>query len=205
MFRGHVFSRATASFLVVTLVAVVFSNDNAFAGRGDGWSGWRVEDGVDVPSYAAVIPDETTLNIDAVVLGCEKMDDGPLLQLQVYLKDDGPLRPEGVDTSRLKSEVRAEITIDGQVFPASLLFADDYAVLADASDGPFPKLSDRLVQAMQIGGTLVLRFDLLSEEAGQPPAFDGEAVIDLRSGHQAIAAMRRYIMPETAPGTAMLH
>ncbi|MFZ5780003.1 MAG: hypothetical protein ACOY4R_07315 [Pseudomonadota bacterium] len=205
MFRGHIFSMATTSLLVAAFAAVLCSSDSAFAGRGDDWSGWRVEEGVDVPSYAAVIPDQTNLNIDAVVLGCERIDDGPVLQLQVYLKDDGPLRPDGADVSLLKSAARTEIAVDDQIFPVSLLFAGDYAVLADASDGPFPKLSGRLIQAMQIGGTMALRFDLLSEAAGQPPAFDGEALVDLRSGHQAIGAMRRCAMPETAPGTALLH
>jgi hypothetical protein len=86
----------------------------------------------------------------------------------------------------------AELFIDGHVFPVDLLFANDYVVLADAQDGPFPMLSEGLVTAMQTGKTMMLRFDLLAELPGQPASFDGEAVIELEGGgHPAIAAVRR--------------
>ena len=40
---------------------------------------------------------------------------------------------------------------------------------------------------------MVLRFDLLAERAGQPAAFDGEAVIALQAGRggEAVSAVRR--------------
>jgi hypothetical protein len=47
--------------------------------------------------------------------------------------------------------------------PVALLFADDYVVLADAQEGPFPLLSDRLMAAMQSAQTMILRLDLLDE------------------------------------------
>ena len=96
------------------------------------------------------------------------------------------------------------MAIDGRIFPVSLLFADDYAVIADADEGPYPKLSEELVDAMQIGGSMVIKFDLVAEEAGQAPHYDGKAVIDLRGGRGAIAAVRRCASPERMPGTAQL-
>jgi hypothetical protein len=204
MFRGRMSTKALPSLLIAAMV-VLCSQSAAYAGRGiDTWDGWRMEHGVEVPSYAAAIPEETDLNIDVVVLGCEQAENRPVLQLQVYLTDEGPLRPKGADASRLKPEARAELAIDGRIFPVSLLFADDYAVIADADEGPYPKLSEELVDAMQIGGSMVIKFDLVAEEAGQAPHYDGKAVIDLRGGRGAIAAVRRCASPERMPGTAQL-
>jgi hypothetical protein len=155
-------------------------------------NGWTIESGTAAPSYAVVEPAWTNLNIDAVVLACEAAWGTRVLQLQLYLMDDGPLRPIYPHATMLKDDPRAEIRIDGQVFPAAVLFADDYAVLADAQEGPFPLLSDRLLDALQAGKTMTLRFDLLSELSG-PPTFDGGALVELQApgGSQAIAAMRR--------------
>jgi hypothetical protein len=46
---------------------------------------------------------------------------------------------------------------------------------------------------MTTGRIMVLRFDLLAERAGQPAAFDGEAVIELQAGRDgaAVSAVRR--------------
>ncbi|MGZ5912298.1 MAG: hypothetical protein ACXWLB_20655, partial [Reyranella sp.] len=74
-----------------------------------------------------------------------------------------------------------------------LFFADDFAVLADQTEQRSPALSEGLLDAMATGSVMVLRFDLLSERAGQPAAFDGEAVIALHgdSGGAAVSAVRR--------------
>lgn len=54
-------------------------------------------------------------------------------------------------------------------------------------------LSTTLLQAMETGHTMLLRFDIISEAAGQPPEFDGELRIDLTAGQggAAVAAVRR--------------
>lgn len=155
--------------------------------------GWQLEQGVRNPSYAWIEPTRTNLNIDTVVLVCEGTDDNRVLQLQLYLAGEGPLRPKGEGPKRLKAEPRAEILIDGRRFRADILFADEYVVLADGQQGLFPMLSDAVLDAMQTGKAMVLRFDLIAERPGQAAAFDSEAVIDLQSGigATAISAVRR--------------
>jgi hypothetical protein len=103
------------------------------------------------------------------------------------------LLPTGATPQQLEGDPRAEIAIDGRVFPVDLLFADTYVVLTDETDQAFPRLSESLLDAMATGRIMVLRFDLLAERAGQPAAFDGEAVIALRSGEEraAVSAVRR--------------
>ena len=157
--------------------------------------GWIIEQETDRPSYAAVEPITTDLNIDMVVLACEETGADRVLQLQVYLTDEGPLRPKHLTHQPFKTSPRAAVSIDRQTFPVSLLFADDYAVLADAQDGLFPLLSDAMIEAMQKGQRMTLHFDLLEEGPGDPPAFDGGATVDLAApgGRQAVAAMRRCI------------
>ena len=146
-----------------------------------------------------VEPATTHLNIDSVVLACEELDDSKVLQLQIYLSNDGPLLPKGVAPDQLKGDPRAEISIDGHVFPVAVLFADEYVVLADGQEGMFPLLSGRLLDAMQTGKTMLVHFDLVAERPGKPAAFDGEAVIELQSGAggAAVAALRRCAGPST--------
>lgn len=160
-------------------------------------AGWKVEQGVEEPSYAVAEPMRTNLNIDSLVLSCEKADGGKVLQLQIYLSDNGPLQPKGVTPDQLKDDPRVEISIDGRIHPVAILFAGDYAVLADGQQGMFPLLSDRLLDAMQAGKTMLLRFDLVAERPGEPAAFDGEAVIDLQAGAggAAVAILRRCAGP----------
>lgn len=159
--------------------------------------GWRLEEGVDLPSYAVAEPTRSNLNIDVVALVCEEAGVGRGLQLQIYPSTPGPLLPNGASSHRLKDAPRAEIAIDGQVFPADVLFADDYVLLADAQHERVPILSDGLVDAMQAGHTMLLRFDLLRKRAGAPATFDGEAEIDLQAGlgGKAVAAVRRCADP----------
>ncbi len=155
--------------------------------------GWVVEHDVDAPSYAVIEPRSTDLNIDALVLACEPAAKHAVLQLQLYLTNDGPLIPKGAAADGLKADPRAEISIDGKVFPLGLLFAGDHAVLSDETQGMFASVSERLLDAVATGTTMRLRFDLLAEPAGQSAAFDGEAVIDLRAGAGSgtVAAVRR--------------
>ena len=155
--------------------------------------GWELEQGVESLGYVVNGPVSTNLNIDSVVLACEEAGGRRVLQLQIYQSTEGPLLPKGVEAGLLKDDPRAEIAIDGRVFPVDILFADVYAVLADATEGMFPRLSEGLVDAIATGRTMVLRFDLVTERAGQPAAFDGEAVIALQAGAggSVISAVRR--------------
>lgn len=154
---------------------------------------WKFEPDVEPPSYAVIEPENSNLNIDSVVLVCEEAGGARVLQLQIYLSTEGPLLPKGATPQQLKGDPRAEIAIDGRVLPAGLLFADTYAVLADKTDQIFPRLSERLIDGMEMGEVMVLRFDLLVERAGQPATFDGEAVIALHpaGGGATVAAVRR--------------
>ena len=150
---------------------------------------WKTEPGVAVPSYAVAQPEATTVNVDSVVLMCEPGGVSmPVLQLQLYLADDGPLLPAGAAAEALKGEPRAELAIDGRVFPVALYFADDHVVVADVAQDPVPRLSRRLLDALQNGRRMTLRLDLLAEPAGRPATFDGSLEVDLSA--RAIAAVR---------------
>jgi hypothetical protein len=165
----------------------------AGVGAAPALAAWKLERDVEPPSYAVIEPESSNLNIDSVVLTCAAADNATVLQLQIYLSTEGPLSPRGATPQQLKDDPRAEIAIDGRVFPVGIFFADDYAVLADETEQGFPALSEGLLGAMATGSVMVLRFDLLAERAGQPAAFDGEAVIALRadSGGAAVSAVRR--------------
>ena len=180
--------------LMATVAGTVVRADPA-----GGLAGWAVEQGTEEPSYAVVEPVATNLNIDTVVLACEEAWGHRVLQLQLYLTDDGPLQPTYLQLKPLKDSPRAAISIDGKTFPVALLFADDYVVLADSQEGPFPLLSEEFLDALQTGMTMTMQFDMLHEWPGQPPSFDSEAVVDLQApgGRQAIASVRRCHRPES--------
>ncbi len=168
----------------------------ALAGDIDASAGWTPEQGVDPPSYALIQPRSRNLNLDVVVLACEQADDRRILQLQLYLTNDGPLMPDGVTAERAKRDPRAEIVIDDHVFPVGLLFAEDHVVLSDETREMFPGVSEQLLDAIEQGTTMRLKFDLVAEPAGQPAAFEGEAVLDLRAGPagtrgKTVTAVRR--------------
>lgn len=163
--------------LVVRLTAML-----GFLGALPAFAHWKLERHLEPPKYTVFEAEHSDLNIDSVVLACENAGDARLLQLQIYLSTEGPLLPKGATPQQLKDAPRAEIAIDGRVFPVDLSFADTYAVLADEADQMFPRLSERLIDAMTMGRVMVLRFDLLAERAGQPGTFNGEAVIALQSG-----------------------
>lgn len=159
--------------------------------------GWMLEPDVDTPSYAVTQPVSTNLNIDTIVLVCEEGASSRIVQLQLYLSDERQLAPNGMAMSVLKPDPRVEIVIDGRTFPAKLYFADEYALVADSERKRFPMLSESLLDAMAGGHTMTLRFDLVAEAQGHPPAFDGEAVVDLQAGRggQAVNAVRRCATP----------
>jgi len=161
------------------------------------FAAWKLERDVEPPSYAVIEPERSNLNIDSVVLTCAAAGNATVLQLQIYLSTEGQLSPKDAAPGQLKDDPRAEIAIDGRVFPVGIFFADDYAVLADQTEQRSPALSEALLDAMATGSVMVLRFDLLAEPAGQPAAFDGEAVIALQpdSGGAAVTAVRRCVTP----------
>ncbi len=167
---------------------------------------WKLEQDVEPPSYAVIEPENSNLNIDGVVLACEEAGDARILQFQIYLSTEGPLLPKGAAPQQLKGDPRAEIAIDGRVFPVDLLFADTYAVLADETNEMFPRLSEHLIAAMTTGRIMVLSFDLLAEPAGQTPSFDGEAVIALQQGggNATMSAVQR-CLPMTVDAASPGH
>ena len=183
--------------LPVLALALAFAGSLAFAD--DGLAAWKTEPGVATPSYAVAEPSRNDLNVDSIVLMCEPSGEAtPVLQLQLYLTDDGPLLPRGAKAEALKGEPRAELAIDGRVFPVGLFFADDHVVVADADQDRTPRLSEKLVDALQNGRHLVMRLDLLAEPAGKPAAFDGTLEVELAP--KAIAAVRRCA---TAPALSL--
>jgi hypothetical protein len=179
---AHLFDR---SLILLGLVGIA---GPAMAGA----AGWTLEANVSSPSYAVAEPTSTDLNIDTVVLSCEQGPDRRGMQLRLYLSGAGPLAPKAA-AAALKDDPRVELAIDGVSQTADLLFADDFVVVADTSDGTMPLLSDALVEKLQAGRQLELRFDLVQEPRGQAPSFDGSAVVDLQagSGSRAVAAVRR--------------
>ena len=153
--------------------------------------GWLTEPGIDPPSYAVTEPIDGNVNVSIVTLVCGDIDPGRGVEFDLTLSEPGPLRPNGTKEDQLKDAPSVEIAIDDRVFPARLLFADEYVIVTDAAVKAPPLLSDRLLDAMQRGATMVLRFDLMKEKAGETETRDGTIVIDLVRGHGAIAAVRR--------------
>lgn len=182
---------AAACLVVLASVAGAMSDDHI--------RGWITEPGVEPPSYAITEPTDSTLNVDTVVLLCTETSGRRSLELDLYLTDEGPLLPRGADPKALKQDPRVEIMIDDRVFPAQLLFADDYVVVADSSDAmegqalQIPSLSSRLLDALQRGERMTLRFDLLTKPKGEPDRFDSELAVDLSSGRSAIEDVRRCV------------
>jgi hypothetical protein len=156
-----------------------------------GAAGWALEANVTKPSYAVAEPTSTDLNVDVVVLSCEQGPDRRGLQMRLYLTGDGPLAPKAA-AAALKDDPRVELVVDGVSQPADLLFADDFVVVADTADGTMPLLSDALLDKLQAGRRLELRFDLVQKPRDQAPSFDGSAVVDLQagSGSRAVATVR---------------
>lgn len=177
--------------------------DGAAATSPDGRGhAWKTEPGASPPSYAVTEPVESAVNVDTVALVCGETAHGRRLELDLHLAGPGPLSPNGADPRRLKERPAVEIVIDGRSFRSELLFADDHVVVADASDRRWPILSAHLLDAMQNGRSMMLRFDLLEEERGGAPRADGSLLIDLQAGKSAIAAVRRCASPDAAVAAA---
>ena len=154
--------------------------------------GWQPERDVETPSYAVTEPASTNLNVDSVVLWCEQGPTRRGLQLRLYLRGDGSLTP--LDAGKdLKDDPTVGLIIDRLSHPAQLFFADEFVVVADSSDGAMPLLSDALLDVLQLGRRMELRFQLVKVAHEQAPAFDGIAVVDLQAGPggAAVAAVRR--------------
>ncbi len=139
---------------------------------------------------AVLKPSNTNMNVAAVVLACEQplAEEGKgAVQLQLFLTDQGPLKPVAAHSDQLKPAPRAEVAIDGTVFPVEILFADTFAMLADDATGVLPALSPRLVEAMQRGNDMKLRFDMVADHP-----FDGDVAIDLKAAGAgpSVAAVR---------------
>jgi hypothetical protein len=156
-----------------------------------GKAGWTLREGEDGTLYAVSAPTSTTVNLTAVVLACEVMSGQPFLQLQLYVDGERPLLPLGARREQLKDDPQVRLEIDGVALPAKLYFAGDFAVIADRAEGVMPTLSPGLAERFERGARLMLRFDLLTEKAGNSP-FDGAAAVELKAGNgvEAIAAVR---------------
>ena len=164
-------------------------------------TGWDLEKDVDSPSYAVAEPMSTDLNIDTVVLSCEQGPHRRGLQLRIYLSSAGPLAPLAGGT--LKSDPTLQLVIDGKSYATQLLFADDFVVVADTADGTMPLLSDKLLDALQAGRRMELRFDVVQEAKGQAPSIDATTVVDLRAGRGGTAvAVVRHCAREPGPQVA---
>lgn len=157
-------------------------------------AGWSLEANVRSPSYALAEPTSTDVNIDVVVLSCEQGPDRRGVQLRLYLTGTGPLASKAAAAAP-RDDPKVELAIDGVSHAAELLFADDFVVVADTTDGIMPVLSDAFLDKLQAGQRLELRFDLVQEPGGQAPSFDGSAVVDLQggSGGRAVATIRRCV------------
>ena len=112
---------------VASMLACLYAASSFARTPSGNFEGWELEQEVEPPSYALIDPLSTNLNIDSVVLACEEAGDSKVLQLQIYLSTEGPLLPKGATPKQLKADPRAEIAIDGHVFPVDRLFADTYA------------------------------------------------------------------------------
>ena len=178
--------------LLAAPLALLLLADQALAG-----AGWELEKDVDAPSYAMAEPTSTDLNIDTVVLSCEQGADRRGLQLRLFLTDAGRLAPRG--KVALRDDPIVEIAIDGVRHPAELFFSDDSVLVADSADGPVPMLSKRLIDALQRGKKLELRFALTEQPGGQTPVFDSSAIVDLQTGRggAAVATVRRCVDGKT--------
>jgi hypothetical protein len=154
--------------------------------------GWELQQTRGQPAFATAVPSNTNLNIENVVLACERADDRGVLQLQLHpTGDDVSIRAIGPAVWTYGR--RAEVKVDDKAFAASVLFADDYVVVADDTVGRFPALSAALLDAMAKGRTMSLRLSVDVEAISRERGVDGYATVDLTAGQGggAVAALRR--------------
>ena len=163
-------------------------------GASPSFKGWELEQEVDDPSYASIEPTKSNLNIDVLVLTCAVTRTSSLLQLELYLTTEGPLLPEGIEPGQLRPDPRVAITIDGQTFLTTMFFADDHILIANEVADTAPSISEALIDAMQNGKEMTIRFDLVFKPSRRS-IFDGEAVFDLQANKGgAVASVRRYCL-----------
>lgn len=132
-------------------------------------AGWTLPAG-EAPEFAVTPPRRASVNVDRVAVVCLQTPSRAGLEIELHVLPPGPLLPRGASAEALKRVPRVEIAVDGQVFGAQLLFSDEYAVVIDQSAGRAPMLSQPLLDALERGRTMVMRFDLLDEQAGRPPS-----------------------------------
>lgn len=176
---GHIFA-------IVTLAGSL-----AVAASESGWTLVRQDETPRV--YAITKSMRTNLNLAAVVLACEQIEGRNSIQLQIYPSNQEPILPAGASPEDMKDEPRAELAIDDKSYAVQVAFGGDYALVMDSVDGDLPVLSAKLLEALEAGKSLRLRFDLVRETAGQSASFDGDVEIDLQAGEGtgALAAIRR--------------
>lgn len=150
-------------------------------------TGWDLEKDVDVPSYAVAEPANADVDIDTIVLTCEQGQRRPGLQLRLYPMDGGPRA--SADTK----DPTLDFAVDGVRYAVQLLFAGSFMVVADSADGAVPLLSEALLDAIQAGRRMELRFS----------SADSLTIVDLQAGRggAAVAAVRR-CAGKAAPRTA---
>lgn len=143
-------------------------------------TGWDLEKDVDAPSYAVAEPVNAAVDIDTIVLTCEQGQRRPGLQLRLYPMVGRPLASRAVGDL---SDPTLELAVDGVRYDVQLLFADSFIVVADSADGAVPLLSEALLDVIQAGRRLELRFS----SAGSL------TIVDLQAGRggAAVAAVRR--------------
>ena len=157
-------------------------------------SGWTLVRQDETPRVYAITKSlRTNLNLLAVVLACEQIERRNSLQLQLYPSNQEPILPAGASPEDMKEAPRVELTIDDKNYDVQVAFGGDYALVLDGVDGDLPMLSAKLLEALEAGKSLRLRFDLVREAAGQPASFDGDVEIDLQAGEGtgALATVRR--------------
>jgi len=137
---------------IVALAGICLLLTSAAAAAVDGHiTGWITEPGVDPPSYAVTEPIDSNVNVDTVLLLCTERGRDRFLELDLYPSTEGPLLPDGADPQALKDAPAVQISIDGALFPAQLLFADDYVLVANSPPHTPPSLSAPLLDAMERG------------------------------------------------------
>lgn len=160
--------------------------------------GWQLEGQAAAPQvFATTKPAHATVNVVAVALTCEQVDDHRLVQLQLYPTRLQPLLPRAASRDELKDEPSAQLSIDGTTYPIKLGFGGEYVVLYDSDEDDLPFLSPALVDAMERGRSLEVRFDLLKDGHAGSARYDGELRIDLTAGDgsAAVAAVRSACRP----------
>lgn len=169
------------------MALLVLTSGLALAASEPGWVLQTPEPGKPPVAVTKVV--RTNLNLGAVVLACER----GALRLELHPSTESPLLPGGATREQMSDAPRVELNIDGRQFAASILFADEHAVVADREDRKMAALSGSLAEALVAGTTLEFRFDLLREPATQSPAFDATATVDLNAGNggAALTAVRR--------------